>query len=295
MLEIRGNDVRITGLRLRGPSREIDGDDRDAVGILAHDNLVTRSIIDHNDISEWTHAAVLITADDQTEDCNPYDRRDPRTRPQNVFVKRNFIHHNERINNGYGVGTYTGGYALIEGNTFVSNRHAITGEDGRARTSFRAWHNLVLEDGPLQLGLWHTQDFDMHGTGNPLFLGDHRGGTAGHYVEIARNTFLGTNRENFDLRGTPCFLADFHHNISRQSADDALSNNGDPARLFGIGTNQFEAADATDRLGVGDFDGDGRQDLFLATGAAGYYAPAGQAEWRYLNPQTDGHRHAAVR
>jgi hypothetical protein len=35
-------------------------------------------------------------------------------------------------------------------------------------------------------------------------------------------------------------------------------------------------------LATGDFDGDGRQDLFLATGAAWYYAPAGLAEWRYL-------------
>ena len=38
---------------------------------------------------------------------------------------------------------------------------------------------------------------------------------------------------------------------------------------------------------MGDFDGDGTQDLFLATGAAWYYAPAGKAEWRYLNAQTD--------
>jgi hypothetical protein len=28
--------------------------------------------------------------------------------------------------------------------------------------------------------------------------------------------------------------------------------------------------------------------LFLATGAAWYYAPMGKAEWRYLNAQTDG-------
>ena len=38
---------------------------------------------------------------------------------------------------------------------------------------------------------------------------------------------------------------------------------------------------------MGDFDGDGTQDLFLATGAAWYYSPAGKAEWRFLNAQTD--------
>jgi hypothetical protein len=290
MLDIAGNDVRITGLRLRGPSRDTDGDDREAVGINAHDNLFTRTIIDHNDMSAWTHAAVLVRGDDNSEDCNPRDHRDPRSRPENVFVARNFIHHNERQNNGYGVSTYTGGYARIEGNTFVSNRHAVTGEDGRARTSFRAWYNLVLEDGPLQHKLgysWHTQDFDMHGTGKPTF-GDHRGGTGGQYMEIAGNTFLGTNRENFDLRGTPCFMAEFHHNISRQSLGDALHNDGDSSKLRVYDTNQFNAPDPTNRLGVGDFDGDGKDDLFLATGAAWYYSSAGKAEWRFLNAQTDG-------
>jgi hypothetical protein len=36
-------------------------------------------------------------------------------------------------------------------------------------------------------------------------------------------------------------------------------------------------------LRVGDFDGDGVQDLFLATGTAWYYSPAGVAEWRLLS------------
>ena len=39
----------------------------------------------------------------------------------------------------------------------------------------------------------------------------------------------------------------------------------------------------TARLGVGDFDGDGVDDLFLATGASWYYSPGGQRDWRFLN------------
>ena len=39
---------------------------------------------------------------------------------------------------------------------------------------------------------------------------------------------------------------------------------------------------------MGDFDGDGLEDVFLATGAAWYYAPAGAREWRYLSAKTEG-------
>ena len=300
MLDIAGHDVRITGLRLRGPSTNSEGDDRDAIGINAHDDLFTRTIIDHNEMSAWTYAAVRVTGDDISTECNPLDHRDPRSRPQNVLVARNFIHHNERDNNGYGVSTYLGGYAMIEGNTFVANRHAVTGEDGRARTSFRAWYNLVLSYAPCYRLLCHDheQDFDMHGTGDPLF-GDHRGGTGGQYVEIARNTFLGTNRLNFNLRGEPCFLAEFHHNISlRHLTPVIVANSSDPlwpavvcsadcGGKLKVYESLFGAPNPTARLGVGDFDGDGKDDLFLATGAAWYYAPAGIAEWRFLNAQTD--------
>jgi len=119
-------------------------------------------------------------------------------------------------------------------------------------------------------------------------------------MEIARNTFLGVNRKNFDLRGEPCFLAEFHHNVSlRRQTPVIISNTPDllfPAVVCSadcggkleVSDNQFGAANPTNRLGVGDFDGDGKDDLFLATGAAWYYAPAGIAEWRFLNAQTDG-------
>lgn len=38
---------------------------------------------------------------------------------------------------------------------------------------------------------------------------------------------------------------------------------------------------------MGDFDGDTVDDLFLATGAAWYYSPAGKIEWRFLSDKTD--------
>jgi hypothetical protein len=55
---------------------------------------------------------------------------------------------------------------------------------------------------------------------------------------------------------------------------------------FGEGTKFGNASvpysNPTDKLKVGDLDGDGLEDLFLATGTAWYYSPGGKAEWRSL-------------
>jgi hypothetical protein len=310
MFEVAGDDVRITGLRLRGPSRSTNTDIPKVNGILAHDDLFTRTIIDHNELSDWPGAAVSVEGGDDAERCRIRDNRDNPALParqENVRVVRNFIHHNQRQNSGYGVVLGSGGYAMIEGNTFVSNRHAIAA-DGRARTAYRAWNNLVLAAAPKQdRRFWfddYTHDFDMHGT-NKLkvwILGYEKeiagfGGTGGEFVEIARNTFLGTGkgRQNFDLRGEPCFAAFLHHNISLQSLGDSigcgtvLGTNycGNINKLKVYDSYRFNAINPTTKLGVGDFDGDGLDDLFLATGAAWYYAPAGKAEWRFLNARSE--------
>ena len=289
MLVINGDYVRITGLRMRGPSRGRDHNLRPADGIYT--DSAFNSIIDHNDMSEWTNAAVEVDGGNDPSGCTSLY---PPSRPEKVHVVRNFLHHNERWGSGYGVVMSRGGYASIEGNTFVSNRHAIA-DDGSALSGYRAWFNLVLTDVPTYsgsesdttLGRGPQQDFDMHGS-DPSTGSLKEGGLAGAYVEIARNTFLATNRHNFDLRGTPCYLAEFHNNVMRESLRDSIRIDGDPSKLIVTDDNQFAAGNPTDRLGVGDFDGDGLQDLFLATGAAWYYAPAGNAEWRFLSAHSEG-------
>lgn len=276
LLEVNGSEVRVTGLRLRGPSRSTDDGPPYTNGIQTHDRFTT--IVDHNDISDWTVSAVNVANDDIR------DHRDPLSRPQNVRVARNFLHHNQHGGLGYGVVAGHNAFPFIEGNTFLSNRHAIAA-DGRDYTGYRAWFNLVQFPAPGYGITNHVeQDFDMHGQLDTC--GQHCGGIAGEYVEIARNTFLGGNRVNFRLRGTPTYLADFHDNVLVGSRGDAISNSGDPAHLS-VTNNQFDAPNPTDRLGVGDFDGDGKDDLFLATGTAWYFAPAGNAEWRYINAQTE--------
>jgi len=307
MLEIKGNDVRITGLRLQGSSRSSDQNQTGSIGVLAHDGTLEqylRSIIDHNDISGFTEQGVRVAGNDDTSIngpnavCDPNDN--PFTRTQNVVVTRNFIHHNREQDAGYGVESNSGAFPLVESNTFLYNRHAIAAGYGTSHTAYRAWFNLVLSEAPLQTGAGpfdtYEHDFDMHGLGTGTGLCETCNGygiLGGDYVEIYENTFLGTNRQNYQLRAEPCHNTDYHFNISLQSEDDSLlfkdSNLQDPAshriEYMNVSTdpNQFSFSNPTNQVAVGDFDGDGVQDTFLATGTAWYYAPQGNAEWRFLN------------
>lgn len=276
MFELNGNYARITGLRLRGPSRSTARDQVDSKGIVAHDRFI--SYLDHNDISDWTVAAVEATNDGEA------NNRASELLPSNTRIVRNFIHHNQQAGLGYGIVVSGEAFPLIEGNTFMNNRHAIAG-DGSQFSGYRARLNLVQYDAPGYGTTNHVQqDFDMHGLLDTC--GQHCGGIAGYYMEIGRNTFLGGNRINFRLRGTPLNQVEFHDNVLVGSQGDVIENSGAASRLV-LSNNQFNATNPTKRLGVGDFDGDGREDLLLATGAAWYYASAGNAEWRFINAQTD--------
>lgn len=228
----------------------------------------------------------------------------------NTRVARNFLHHNMRDDGGYGVGAQ--GRALIDGNTFVWNRHDIE-SDGEPHHEYRASHNLVLSSAYEHYGFLgadgRTQDFDMHGTANPTI---YYGGAGGYYVEIDGNTFLGPDGHDYVLRGYPVVNSYYHNNVSRRNENDAIHFNhcvtligcvNDYHSTFPtdfpiyISNSQFADssppyADPTTRfgpgsLGVGDFDGDGDDDLFLATGVAWYYSPAGAREWRFLNGAPD--------
>ena len=179
VLTINGSYVRVTGLRMQGPNRGTDENLPYATAISVQDQFI--SIIDHNEMFDWTAAAVYVGSD-TTKDAS-----DPRTsRPNNVRVVRNFIHHNNKWGNGYGVVTYDG-YPYVEGNTFISNRHAISASHS-SFTAYRAWFNLVLSSAPdysdrYTFGHHYQQDFDVHGTYQDGC--DQCGGPAGEYTEIA--------------------------------------------------------------------------------------------------------------
>jgi hypothetical protein len=300
MIQVEGDYVRITGLRVRGQSRSTEKTVQVTNAILVNpvplqDFVSTTEhivLIDHNDISDWTDTAVSVNGNhSETVTCSGIVD-DPATLA-NVRIERNFLHHNERRDLGYGAGVGNGGRAVIWGNTFLMNRHSIAG-GGEAHESYRAGFNLVLSEAPeYDAGILVFHDFDMHGAGTEPDANGF-GGIAGNYLDIVRNTFLGTNWHNFELRGLPCHDTDFHENVALSDQDTAVNFKPDefvsttgyivPITIYG---NEFNAANPTGHLGVGDFDGDRTDDLFLATDAAWYYSPSGKAEWRFLNTKTD--------
>lgn len=351
VIQIHGDYVRITGLRLKGQSRAIAPVVQATQAIQVDfpggpfPNYATTteyiSIIDHNDISDWEDATVNVSGGQLASyfTCDLI-ADDPGTLA-NVRIERNFLHHNERWSGGYASLMNQGARAVISKNTFLMNRHSIAA-DGEAHDEYRAWYNLVLSsvpDYPLDpCGFFlfnltcfgvggRQQDFDMHGTGPGGY-----GFIGGYRVDIAGNTFLGGNRYNFELRGHPCSVPHFRGNVTEDTEYEGggqhainLHHIGDPpvevitqgpdvpstpvtvlpyvpepAPVAGdngvnvvlASNNQFSNSspafsDPTAHLGVGDFDGDGTQDLFLATGTAWYYSPGGTAEWRFLSAKTD--------
>ena len=184
---------------------------------------------------------------------------------------------------------------------FAFNRHDVT-DDGQPATGYVATLNFALASGPTCHSRYN-QHFDMHGT-NSDGEGSHDGGKAGGYVEIRKNAIHGEQsygafgrltRPAFELRGTPVGRAVFSDNsVAHDSEPDAI-------RIKGVRSFPFSAivilkkqkkleargnrydVDTSGELAVGDFNGDGHDDVFQATGALWAWSPGGQREWHVLN------------
>jgi hypothetical protein len=196
MIRAGGTDVRITGLRLRGPNakRYIEHHDRSFRGdpprghkyyyklpvsngiVCEHDRLE----VDNCDISAFSHGGVHLIKGDEHH------------------VHHNFIHHCQYQGLGYGVVTNTAD-VLIEYNLFDFNRHSIAGT-GRPGDSYEARHNV-------ELGTSLSHCFDMHGGR------DRKDGTniAGSTILIHHNTFR-AHATPIAIRGVPEDICDVHHN-----------------------------------------------------------------------------------
>lgn len=208
MIRATGPDVRITGLRIRGPNpkRYLDHYKR-AFGpggggydyyykFPTSDGIRTeypRLEVDNCEISAFANAGIYLV------------------KGKGHHIHHNFIHHCQYDGLGYGVCHDTAS-SLIEYNLFDWNRHSITGT-GRAGCGYVARHNI-------ELGVSLSHCFDMHGGR------DRNDGTdiAGTSIEISNNTFRAATTPVV-IRGVPQEKCDVHHNwfLKHGASTEAVS------------------------------------------------------------------------
>ena len=195
MIRILGPDVRITGLRLRGPNtkRYLDHHQRAfGPGGGGHDyyykfptqrGIVTvhdRLTVDNCDISGFGHAGIALTSG------------------ADHHIHHNFIHHCQYNGLGYGI-SHDHANSIIEYNLFDWNRHSIAGT-GRPGCSYIARHNV-------EMGTSLSHCFDMHG-GRARDDGTDIAGTA---IAIHNNTFRAPQMP-VAITGTPQETCEVYHN-----------------------------------------------------------------------------------
>jgi hypothetical protein len=211
-----------------------------------------------------------------------------------VLVFNNYLHNHARSGAGYGVIVGGAAYATVIGNTFENNQHSVT-SSGKAHSGYLASRNYILEYALDE----KDHNFDVHGTEGGT---GHVGGYAGTFFDIAFNTVRGAQkywtwhgretRAAFALRGKASVGAVFHHNVLvHDDYEEAMhfGTGGDPdldeddAGTFNLsyGRNKH-GVDYSLEIAAGDFDGDGRTDVFLANGTGWFFSPGGSQPWEYL-------------
>jgi FG-GAP-like repeat/Right handed beta helix region len=283
-----GSSTHITGLRIEGYNHSYTkdvGDKTRGIAIVGSENV----IVDKNEISQWPHSGVYVS------------ETHPATRPR---ISENFIHNNVECNEGQGVQVGGGGVALVDHNVFNYNRHDI-GASGHSK-GYTAHHNLSLTPGPTcypdDIKPDHyNQHYDIHGTGDNGY-----GGRAGNLVEIRDNTIRGAQkfyvvqrRPAFMLRGVPDDKAVFAGNavFHAKARDQGVVSSKGAVQVKGLSIREGlqlatrhklvisdtkTCLDTAAELAVGDFNGDGRDDVFQAVGTLWVYSPSGRREWFVL-------------
>jgi hypothetical protein len=284
-----GNIIR--GFRIYGPTFGDQKDMDDYVGIRI-DNCSDAEIY-NMDIAGWGGAAIEVR--------HPLLDSQPLSWPDKTWVRihDNYLHHNLHTANdndshsaGYGVNTSKKGFSDIYHNVFDYNNHDVTA-DGDAG-GYIALQNLILKGGG-QHSTGHfgkyMHVFDVHGDQQSCSWLSHPfsgGYTCGHApgFNMVENTFQYKNSDDIGIRGTVRFQSFIQHNVfarsSERNAIDLFDDNG-----IAVDHNSYDA-DTFGHYTTCDFDGDGVDDLFLATGVTWWYSSGGQFPWTFM--QADRNR-----
>ena len=279
--------VRLVGFRLHGPHFNVaEGDNNLEIGIQVV--ACTGVEITKLEVAGWSGQGIYLVDDESNRNQKPED----------IWIHDNFFHHNQHVGgNGYGVVTQDGAYALIERNVFDLNRHAIS-STGQPNAGYEARYNLVLKGGGVH-GTWtnpNTHQFDVHGT-DSCGIGHLNCGVAGEQFWFHHNAFQYVKDNAIKIRGQPKKRIDIYSNVfahdDLEGGDTSLNNgainlNDGRDRIYvgNLGTNTADL-DTYGRYGVCDFDGDGRDDLFLPTGVSWWYASGAKMHWVFLNPANE--------
>jgi hypothetical protein len=294
--DVPPNDhVRISGFRLYGPSFGQQSTDEIGIHIIRCLDIEVSNM----EIAGWggQGVAVLDDPEDGPGQEPPNNRPGERIgRPEQVRVFGNYIHHNQHPRTtfdshtgGYGVETNHGAWAQITENLFDFNRHAIAAAGNAG--GYEARRNLVLKGGGLHytvpvLGIQiHTHEFDVHGTG-----GSGKGGQASVQDWYEHNSFQYLAGSAIYIRGRPSVGVDIrdnifaHEGLENDWGDDAIKvEHRSDLDVINIGPGNTIDYDSYGHYGVCDFDGDGVDDLFLATGRTWWFSSFGEFPWTYLS------------
>jgi hypothetical protein len=296
------DNVRITGILLDGgesadPCDSAGAENADAITVLSSQRVE----VDHDEMLRWRGSGVaVIDAGNRINQDNA----------SSVWVHDNYIHDNQHPGycgpdplgsghaGGYGVSVSQGAYALIERNVFDQNRHAIAGH-GSDGDGYLLYRNLFLHPGVdnVKLGITtRNHQIDMHGQ-STCGSGEHWNcGRAGEYMDVGWNTVVEPYSHAIQLRGTPSDPRGMsvHNNVFVQNRDAALTQTetglkDDGGNLYGVYEPltylfRFHA----DTAATCDFDGDGTNDRFWATGVTWWYFSSLVDHYQFLNQSSSG-------
>jgi hypothetical protein len=318
---VQPNDhVRISGFRLEGP--RLGQQKVDQFGIRIYRCLDIE--VSNMEIFGWGGAGIRVHDVREIPDGPGQEPPDNRPggrigRAEHVRILNSYIHHNQHASEGdsvdcdfswwppwkpvtwawceltrqhaagYGVDVHHGAWAQIVFNLFDVNRHAVAASG--AMGGYDARWNLTLKGGGYHGRAFHTytHQFDIHGTGDNGF-----GGQAGVRSWFFENSFQYRNDNAISIRGRPDERIDIganifpHDGLEDDWGDDAISiDDRDDLDKIKLLTGNVIEVDTYGRYGVCDFDGDGIDDLFLATGKTWWFSSFGEFAWSYLTARTE--------